>query len=114
MTTGSDVIQLIKYKEVKWADLRFTDTRGKEQHVTIPAKAVDEGLFRDVHLRDEHPQRTGDRPADTEGCGEHCTDGGARRRPGSAGQVPPLGVCAGERRERGDDDECNGAEESTW
>ena len=41
MTTGSDVIKMIKEKEVKWADLRFTNTRGKEQHVTIPAKTVD-------------------------------------------------------------------------
>ena len=52
MTTASDVIQMIKDKEVKWADLRFTDTRGKEQHVTIPAKAVDEGLFRDGKMFD--------------------------------------------------------------
>ncbi len=34
-TTASDVLKLVKEKEVKFADLRFTDTRGKEQHVTI-------------------------------------------------------------------------------
>src|SRR4029079_19291784 len=45
--TASDVIKLIKEKEVKYADLRFTDTRGKEQHVTIPANLVDDELFRD-------------------------------------------------------------------
>ena len=50
--TPTDVIKLIKDKEVKWADLRFTDTRGKEQHVTIPAKTVDEGLFRDGKMFD--------------------------------------------------------------
>ncbi|MCU0761336.1 MAG: glutamine synthetase beta-grasp domain-containing protein, partial [Steroidobacteraceae bacterium] len=50
--TPSDVIKMIKDKEVKWADLRFTDTRGKEQHVTIPAKVVDEGLFRDGKMFD--------------------------------------------------------------
>jgi glutamine synthetase len=50
--TPSDVIKMIKEKEVKWADLRFTDTRGKEQHVTIPAKVVDEGLFRDGKMFD--------------------------------------------------------------
>ena len=38
--TPSDVLKLIKEKEVKFADLRFTDTRGKEQHVTIPARAA--------------------------------------------------------------------------
>ena len=50
--TPSDVIKMIKDKEVKWADLRFTDTRGKEQHVTVPAKVVDEGLFRDGKMFD--------------------------------------------------------------
>ena len=50
--TQSDVIKLIKDKEVKWADLRFTDTRGNEQHVTIPAKVVDEGLFGDGKMFD--------------------------------------------------------------
>src|ERR1700742_1858495 len=48
----TDVIKLIKEKEVKFADLRFTDTRGKEQHVTIPARLVDEDLFRDGKMFD--------------------------------------------------------------
>ena len=39
--TPTDVLKLIKEKEVKYADLRFTDTRGKEQHVSIPARLVD-------------------------------------------------------------------------
>ena len=34
-TTPDDVLKLIKDKEVKFVDLRFTDTRGKEQHVEI-------------------------------------------------------------------------------
>jgi glutamine synthetase len=46
------VIKLIKDKEVKYADLRFTDTRGKEQHVTIPSDLVDEDLFRDGKMFD--------------------------------------------------------------
>ena len=50
--TPSDVIKMIQDKEVKWADLRFTDTRGKEQHVTIPARTVDEGLFSDGKMFD--------------------------------------------------------------
>src|SRR5256884_9528327 len=50
--TPNDVIKLIKEKEVKFADLRFTDTRGKEQHVTIPARLVDEELFRDGKMFD--------------------------------------------------------------
>ena len=32
----ADVLKLIKEKGVKFVDLRFTDTRGKEQHVTVP------------------------------------------------------------------------------
>src|ERR1700737_2845259 len=48
----TDVIKLIKEKDVKFADLRFTDTRGKEQHVTIPANLVDEDLFRDGKMFD--------------------------------------------------------------
>src|SRR6201990_965493 len=50
--TPTDVIKLIKEKDVKFADLRFTDTRGKEQHVTIPAKLVDEDLFSDGKMFD--------------------------------------------------------------
>ncbi|MCX2979827.1 glutamate--ammonia ligase [Halieaceae bacterium IMCC14734] len=36
---------LIKENEVRWVDLRFTDTSGKEQHVTIPSKEVSEDFF---------------------------------------------------------------------
>ena len=50
--TPSDVFKLIKEKEAKFADFRFTDTRGKEQHVTIPARLVDEELFRDGKMFD--------------------------------------------------------------
>ena len=50
--TPSEVLKLIKDKDVRYADLRFTDTRGKEQHVTVPAKLVDEDLFRDGKMFD--------------------------------------------------------------
>ena len=36
MTTPAEVLSTLKEKEVKFVDLRFTDTRGKEQHVTVP------------------------------------------------------------------------------
>ncbi|KZE26088.1 L-glutamine synthetase [Crenobacter luteus] len=36
----ADVVKLIQDNDVKFVDLRFTDTRGKEQHVTIPAHVV--------------------------------------------------------------------------
>lgn len=37
----SDVLNTIKEKGVKYVDFRFTDTKGKEQHVTVPAHTVD-------------------------------------------------------------------------
>lgn len=42
---SSNTLNLIKDNEARWVDLRFTDTRGKEQHVTIPSSEVDEGFF---------------------------------------------------------------------
>jgi glutamine synthetase len=47
MTTAADVLKLIEEKEVKYVDLRFTDTKGKEQHVTVPTRVVDEAFFED-------------------------------------------------------------------
>ena len=38
-------LSLIKEHEAKWVDLRFTDTRGKEQHVTNNAAKVDAEFF---------------------------------------------------------------------
>ncbi len=38
-------LQLIKDNEAKWVDFRFTDSHGKEQHVTYPAKTVDVSTF---------------------------------------------------------------------
>jgi len=40
---ASDVLNMIKEKDVKFVDFRFTDTQGKEQHVTVPSHTVDEG-----------------------------------------------------------------------
>ena len=47
-----DVLKLIKEKEATYCDLRFSDTRGKEQHVTVPAHTVDETLFTDGKMFD--------------------------------------------------------------
>jgi glutamine synthetase len=47
-----EVLKLIKEKGVKFVDLRLTDTRGKEQHVTVPAKVVDESFFEDGKMFD--------------------------------------------------------------
>ena len=43
--SGDDVLKLIQDKEVRFVDFRFTDTRGKEQHVTVPAHTVDAEVF---------------------------------------------------------------------
>jgi glutamine synthetase len=50
--TPADVVKLIQEKEVKYADLRFTDTRGKEQHVSVPARYVTEDFFVDGKMFD--------------------------------------------------------------
>jgi glutamine synthetase len=49
---AANTLQLIKDNDVKWIDLRFTDFHGKEQHVTIPAKTIDEGFFEDGQMFD--------------------------------------------------------------
>ena len=48
----ADVVKMIKDNEVKFVDLRFTDTRGKEQHVSIPARLVDANWFENGHAFD--------------------------------------------------------------
>ena len=50
--TPAEVISLINDKDIKFVDFRFTDTKGKEQHVTVPAHAVDEDLFEDGKMFD--------------------------------------------------------------
>ncbi len=50
--TPEDVLRMITEKNVKFVDLRFTDTRGKEQHVSLPAHAVNEALFSDGKMFD--------------------------------------------------------------
>ena len=49
---SSNTIELMKEHNAKWVDLRFTDTRGKEQHVTIPATEVDEEFFENGQMFD--------------------------------------------------------------
>ena len=45
-------LKLIADNDVKWADLRFTDTKGKEQHVTMPVGEIDAGFFEDGKMFD--------------------------------------------------------------
>ena len=50
--SANDVMKMIKDKEVKFVDLRFTDTRGKEQHVSVPVKAFTMDKFESGHFFD--------------------------------------------------------------
>ena len=41
----SKTLSLIKEYDIKWVDLRFTDTKGKEQHVSIPVGEINDEFF---------------------------------------------------------------------
>src|SRR5436853_6105621 len=45
MTTAKDALKMIKDNDVKFVDFRFTDPRGKWQHVTVDISTVDEDTF---------------------------------------------------------------------
>lgn len=47
-----DILALIEEEEIRFVDLRFTDTKGKEQHVTIPVSQIDEEFFEDGKMFD--------------------------------------------------------------
>ncbi len=49
---ANKVLQLIQESGAKWVDFRFTDTKGKEQHVTYPADTIDEDTFEDGKMFD--------------------------------------------------------------
>ncbi|MCB1734485.1 MAG: glutamate--ammonia ligase [Gammaproteobacteria bacterium] len=50
--SASDVMKMIEEKGVKFVDLRFTDTHGKEQHVTLPTREFDEEIFEEGKMFD--------------------------------------------------------------
>jgi glutamine synthetase len=50
--TVADVMKMVKENEVKFVDFRFTDTRGKEQHVSVPVSHFDEDKFTSGHAFD--------------------------------------------------------------
>src|SRR5256885_16678677 len=45
MKTAKDVLKSIKDNDVKYVDLRFTDPRGKWQHVTFDVGMIDDDVF---------------------------------------------------------------------
>ncbi len=49
---AEDVLKMLTEHEVKFVDLRFTDTKGKEMHMTVPASKVDTDFFEDGKMFD--------------------------------------------------------------
>jgi len=50
--TVKDVLDLMKAEEVEYVDVRFTDPKGKLQHVTLVADLVDEDFFEEGFMFD--------------------------------------------------------------
>jgi glutamine synthetase type I len=50
--SAADVFKMVKENEVKFIDFRFTDTRGKEHHVSVPVSAFGEEKFSEGHAFD--------------------------------------------------------------
>ncbi len=47
-----NVLSLIQENDFKFVYLRFTDTKGKEQHISIPAHQIDTDFFEDGKMLD--------------------------------------------------------------
>ena len=52
MSKVSDALKLMKEEEVEYVDIRFTDPKGKLQHVTLVADLVDEEFFEEGFMFD--------------------------------------------------------------
>lgn len=50
--SATDIFNTIKENDIEFVDLRFCDTLGKEQHVSLPVSVVDEDLFEDGKMFD--------------------------------------------------------------
>ncbi|SUO93048.1 glutamate--ammonia ligase [Suttonella ornithocola] len=50
--TPDSIIQRIEEEDIRFVDLRFTDTKGKEHHVSMPAKDIDEDFFEEGKMFD--------------------------------------------------------------
>ena len=52
MSSANDILKKIKDENIKFVDLRFTDPRGKLQHVTMDAGIIDEDSFEEGAMFD--------------------------------------------------------------
>ncbi len=50
--TPDAVLKLIREREIEFVDLRFTDMRGVQHHMSYPAHSIDESLFEDGRMFD--------------------------------------------------------------
>jgi glutamine synthetase len=50
--SADNVMKMLKDGEAKFVDVRFTDTRGKEMHMSVPASVVDEEFFENGKMFD--------------------------------------------------------------
>ena len=49
---SENTLKLIQENDARWVDLRFTDTKGKEQHVSIPSSEISEEFFEEGKMFD--------------------------------------------------------------
>jgi len=50
--SAEDVLKMIEENEIRFIDFRFTDTRGKEMHVSVPVSSFDLDKFEEGHAFD--------------------------------------------------------------
>ena len=51
-TTAGKILSRIKDEEIDWVDLRFTDPKGKWQHLTMASVVIDEDMLTDGFMFD--------------------------------------------------------------
>ena len=52
MSDAGKILKLIEEQEIEWVDLRFTDPKGKWQHLSMVAGAIDEDMLNDGFMFD--------------------------------------------------------------
>lgn len=50
--SAENIAKMITEHDVRFVDIRFTDTKGKEQHLTVPARECNEDFFEDGKMFD--------------------------------------------------------------
>ena len=50
--SAADIMKRLEDEEIEWVDLRFTDPKGKWQHLTMAAGAIDEDMLEDGFMFD--------------------------------------------------------------